>query len=32
MDEVAWYIGNSGGRTHDVAKKRPNGFGLYVTL
>jgi formylglycine-generating enzyme required for sulfatase activity len=32
IDEVAWYDQNSGGRTHDVAQKRPNGFGLYDML
>jgi formylglycine-generating enzyme required for sulfatase activity len=29
MDEVAWYPGNSGGETHPVGLKKPNGFGLY---
>jgi formylglycine-generating enzyme required for sulfatase activity len=28
-DDVAWYSGNSGGRTHEVGKKAPNGLGLY---
>jgi len=32
LDDVAWYVSNSGGRTHDVAEKRANGFGLYDTL
>jgi formylglycine-generating enzyme required for sulfatase activity len=32
LEEVAWYSGNSGGQTHDVAQKRANGFGLYDTL
>jgi len=32
LDDVAWYSSNSGGRTHDVAEKRANGFGLYDTL
>jgi formylglycine-generating enzyme required for sulfatase activity len=32
IDDVAWYDGNSGGQTHDVAQKRPNGFGLYDML
>ena len=32
IDKVAWYAKNSGGRTHDVAEKRANGFGLYDTL
>ena len=29
IDEVAWYINNSGSKTHEVAKKKPNGYGLY---
>ena len=29
IDDVAWYAGNSGGETHDVASKKPNGLGLY---
>ena len=29
VDEVAWYSGNSGSRTHDVGTKKPNGLGLY---
>jgi len=29
VDEVAWYEANSGGTTHPVAQKRPNGLGLY---
>jgi formylglycine-generating enzyme required for sulfatase activity len=32
LDEIAWYSNNSGDRTHDVAQKRPNGFGLYDML
>jgi serine/threonine-protein kinase len=32
IDEVAWYSNNSGGQTHDVARKRRNGFGLYDML
>jgi len=28
-DAVAWYAGNSGGRTHPVGQKRPNGLGIY---
>jgi len=28
-DKVAWYQGNSGGTTHEVGKKEPNGLGLY---
>ena len=27
--EVAWYSGNSGGKTHPVGKKRANALGLY---
>jgi len=27
--DVAWYSGNSGGKTHEVGKKAPNGLGLY---
>ena len=29
IDEVAWYGGNSGSKTHEVKKKKPNGYGLY---
>lgn len=29
VDSVAWYSGNSGGETHAVGQKRPNGYGLY---
>ena len=29
VDEVAWYGENSGGKTHSVGQKKPNGFGLY---
>ena len=29
LDEVGWYSGNSGGRTHPVAQKKANGYGLY---
>ena len=32
LDQVAWYGKNSDGRTHDVALKLPNQFGLYDTL
>lgn len=29
VDEVAWYLRNSGGKTHPVAQKKPNELGLY---
>ena len=29
IDEVAWYTGNSDGKTHEVGKKKSNGYGLY---
>ena len=29
IDEVAWYGDNSGKKTHPVAQKKPNGYGLY---
>jgi formylglycine-generating enzyme required for sulfatase activity len=29
IDSVAWYNGNSGSRTHPVAEKKANAFGLY---
>jgi len=29
LDEVAWYDGNSGNKTHPVGQKRPNELGLY---
>lgn len=29
IDEVAWYEGNSGGHTHNVATKRANELGIY---
>lgn len=29
IDEVAWYDGNSGEKTHQVGLKKPNGYGLY---
>ena len=28
-DEVAWYDNNSGGHTHPVGQKEPNGYGSY---
>jgi formylglycine-generating enzyme required for sulfatase activity len=32
IDEIAWYVMNSGDQTHAVAQKRANGFGLFDTL
>ena len=32
LDDIAWYAKNSGGRTHEVAQKLPNGFGLFDTI
>jgi len=29
LDEIAWWKGNSGGVTHPVGQKPPNGYGLY---
>lgn len=29
IDEVAWYDGNSGSRTHPVGTKKPNSLGIY---
>jgi len=29
VDEVAWYGGNSNGKTHPVGRKRPNELGLF---
>ena len=29
INEVGWYNENSGKKTHPVAQKRPNGYGLY---
>ena len=32
LNGIAWYGSNSGGRTHPVGQKAPNGFGLYDML
>ena len=32
LSDVAWYSGNSGGRTHPVGTKSPNELGLYDML
>ena len=32
LDEIAWYDKNSKGKTHPVAQKKPNAFGLYDML
>jgi formylglycine-generating enzyme required for sulfatase activity/tRNA A-37 threonylcarbamoyl transferase component Bud32 len=32
LDEIAWDLGNSGGKTHEVGQKLANGFGLYDML
>ena len=32
LGEIAWYGGNSGGRTHPVGQKRGNGWGLHDML
>lgn len=29
LDEVGWYDGSIGSKTHPVAQKKPNGYGLY---
>jgi formylglycine-generating enzyme len=29
LNEVGWYYGNSGSKTHPVGKKKANGYGLY---
>jgi formylglycine-generating enzyme required for sulfatase activity len=31
-ESVAWYLGNAGGKTHEVAQKQANAFGLYDML
>jgi formylglycine-generating enzyme required for sulfatase activity len=32
VDDIAWYGQINGGHTHEVAQKRPNGYGLYDML
>jgi formylglycine-generating enzyme required for sulfatase activity len=32
IGDVAWYSGNSGGKTHDVGQKQANAFGLFDML
>lgn len=32
LDKIAWYYANSDNRTHTVARKAPNAFGLYDML
>jgi formylglycine-generating enzyme required for sulfatase activity len=32
LGQIAWYSENSGGRTHEVAQKQANRFGLYDML
>lgn len=32
LDEIAWYSANSMGKTHEVAQKKPNAYGLYDML
>ena len=29
IDDVAWYVGNSDGKTHDVGTKQPNELGIF---
>lgn len=29
VDDLGWYEGNAGGKTHPVRRKRPNAWGLY---
>src|ERR1039457_4928608 len=32
VDAIAWHAGNSGGKTHEVAQKQHNAYGLYDML
>jgi formylglycine-generating enzyme required for sulfatase activity len=32
LNEIAWYLGNSGNRTHEVGQKQANAFGLFDML
>ena len=32
IDSIAWYNANSGNKTHEVARKQPNAWGLYDML
>jgi formylglycine-generating enzyme required for sulfatase activity/regulation of enolase protein 1 (concanavalin A-like superfamily) len=32
LDEIAWYPGPAGSKTHEVARKAPNAWGLYDML
>src|SRR3954471_3123786 len=32
LENVAWYVKNGDDKTHDVAKKKPNAWGLFDTL
>jgi formylglycine-generating enzyme required for sulfatase activity len=32
LADVAWYAANSESKTHEVARKQPNGYGLYDML